>query len=62
MLSTTLTGSASGGTVKPAVGRKQYTVVFNGRVVTRLRHRICRDGTLATTGQARLNDMPRIVH
>eukprot|EP00959_Pyramimonas_sp_CCMP1952_P002899 59908-Pyramimonas_sp.AAC.1 len=35
----------------------QPVVVLNGRVVTRLRYRICRDGTLVATGQARFNDL-----
>eukprot|EP00959_Pyramimonas_sp_CCMP1952_P252641 5278309-Pyramimonas_sp.AAC.1 len=39
----------------------QYVMVFIGRVVARLRYRICRDGTLVTSGQARCNDISRIV-
>eukprot|EP00959_Pyramimonas_sp_CCMP1952_P242684 5072656-Pyramimonas_sp.AAC.1 len=40
----------------------QYVVVvFKGRVVTRLGYRICRDGTLAKTGQTRFNDSSRTV-
>eukprot|EP00959_Pyramimonas_sp_CCMP1952_P408460 8560654-Pyramimonas_sp.AAC.1 len=41
-------------------GNWQYVVVFNGRVVTRLRHRTCRDGILLTTGQARFSGISRI--
>eukprot|EP00959_Pyramimonas_sp_CCMP1952_P177945 3719368-Pyramimonas_sp.AAC.1 len=37
-------------------------VVFNGRVVARQRHRICRDGALVTTCQAHFDDISRIVH
>eukprot|EP00959_Pyramimonas_sp_CCMP1952_P236647 4945642-Pyramimonas_sp.AAC.1 len=39
----------------------QYVVVFNGRVTGRPRCRICRDGALVTTEEARFNDVARIV-
>eukprot|EP00959_Pyramimonas_sp_CCMP1952_P374414 7841069-Pyramimonas_sp.AAC.1 len=34
---------------------------FHGRILSRLRYRICRDGTLVTTGEARFNDISRNV-